>query len=91
MAWILITSYQKNYYIASNLNFMIDIDIQQELQYELIDDEKSDRNGNIIFSQGDFVFGMISGMIWQGMGTRVVHVSNSSEMSEMFTTSYSNC
>jgi hypothetical protein len=51
---------------------MIDIDTQQELQYELIDDEKSDGNGNIIFSQGDFVFGMISGMIWQGMGTRVV-------------------
>lgn len=35
-------------------------------------DEKPDGSGNIIFSQGDFVFGMMSGMIWQGMGTRFV-------------------
>jgi hypothetical protein len=33
---------------------------------------KPDGSGNILFSQGDFVFGMMSGMIWQGMGTRFV-------------------
>ncbi|HTD41497.1 MAG TPA: PH domain-containing protein [Mucilaginibacter sp.] len=35
-------------------------------------DEKSDGTGNIIFSQNDFMFGMMSGMIWQSMGTRFV-------------------
>jgi hypothetical protein len=33
-------------------------------------DEKSDGSGSIIFGQNDFIFGMMSGMIWQGMGTR---------------------
>jgi hypothetical protein len=35
-------------------------------------DERSDGTGNIILSQNDFMFGMMSGMIWQGMGTRFV-------------------
>lgn len=33
-------------------------------------DEKPDGSGNIIFAQNDFVFGIMSGIIWQGMGTR---------------------
>jgi hypothetical protein len=32
-------------------------------------DEKSDGTGNVVFSQNNFIFGMMSGMLWQGMGT----------------------
>jgi hypothetical protein len=35
-------------------------------------DEKSDGTGNIVFSQNNFMFGMMGGMMMQGMGTRFV-------------------
>jgi len=35
-------------------------------------DEKSDGTGSIAFGQNNFMFGMMSGMMWQGMGTRFV-------------------
>ncbi|MDO3624636.1 PH domain-containing protein [Mucilaginibacter sp. BT774] len=35
-------------------------------------DEKSDGTGNIVFSQNNFMFGMMSGMMVQGMGTKFV-------------------